>query len=241
MSSFRTIAWSSVGKKFITGITGLALFGFVIVHLLGNLTLFIGPAAFNGYAHFLEHLLHGWLIYAFEIGLLAVLVFHILAAVYVALFDKQQARPVKYALQRNAGGASRKTLSSRSMIITGLVLGAFIVIHVKMFKFGTTSSFTAPNGNELKDLYTLVATSFKNLLITLPYVAVMILLGFHLRHGVWSAFQSLGWNSTRYIGLLNGLALVFAFLLAIGFLILPLYLYFFVDPSAAQAALPGGH
>lgn len=241
MTSFSSIAWSSVGKKFITGITGLALIGFVIVHLLGNLTLLIGPAAFNGYAHFLEHLLHGWLIYAFEIGLLAILAFHLVAATFVALFDKGKARPIKYVMQRNAGGASKKTLSSRSMIITGLVMAVFIVIHVKMFKYGAHGTYTHPGGTEMKDLYLLVVESFKNIWITAPYVAVMILLGFHLRHGVWSALQSMGWNSDKYMSFLNGLGLAFAFLLAIGFLFLPLYIYFFVDPSAVQAALPGGH
>jgi succinate dehydrogenase / fumarate reductase cytochrome b subunit len=241
MSSFSSIAWSSVGKKLLSGFTGLALFGFVIVHLLGNLTLFMGPAPFNGYAHFLEHLLHGWLIYAFEVGLLAVLAFHILTGIYVAWIDKGSARPVKYALQRNAGGASKKTLSSRSMIVTGIVLGIFIIWHVNMFKFGSHGVYWHPNGTAMKDLYTLVVESFRNPLVMGLYLAVMALLGFHLRHGVWSAFQSLGWNSTRYMPLLNGAALVAAVVLGVGFFVLPLYIGIFVDPSAAQAVMPGGH
>jgi succinate dehydrogenase / fumarate reductase cytochrome b subunit len=228
--SLSAIAWSSVGKKIITGITGLALFGFVVVHLLGNLTLLIGQDAFNGYAHFLEHLLHGWLIIAFEIGLVVFFLFHIVAGVTVAWFDKGRARPVKYAKAGNAGGASRKTLSSRSMIITGIVLGVFVVWHVKMFKFGDHGAYLHPNGTAMKDLYSLVVTSFGSVWITAVYVAVMILLGFHLRHGIWSAFQSLGWNNTRYMPLLQGAGLVFAIALAVAFLVLPLYICLFVEP-----------
>jgi succinate dehydrogenase / fumarate reductase cytochrome b subunit len=241
MTTLRAIAWSSVGKKFLTGLTGLALFGFVIVHLLGNLTLLIGPDSFNGYAHFLEHLLHGWLIIAFEIGLVAFLLFHIVAGVTVALIDKSRARPVKYKVLRTAGGTSRKTLSSRSMIITGIVLGVFVVWHVNMFKFGDHAEYTNVSGTTLKDLYTLVVLSFKNIWILAGYLAVMILLGFHLRHGIWSAFQSLGWSSEKVLPFLEGVALVLAVLLAIGFLFLPLYIHVFVDPSAAQAAMVGGH
>lgn len=239
MTIVPAIAWSSIGKKIVTGITGLGLFGFVVVHLLGNLTLFIGQEAFNSYAYFLEHLLHGWLIIAFEIGLTAFFAFHIIAGVYVALIDKERARPVKYAKVRHARGTSKKTLSSRSMIITGIVLGAFVVWHVNMFKFGDHGVYVHPNGTEMKDLYTLVVASFSELWITAAYVAVMILLGFHLRHGVWSAFQSLGLNSTRSAPLVEGLGFAFALALAIGFVILPLYIYVFVEPEVG-AALAGG-
>ena len=125
MSTFRSHVWSSVGKKMITGLTGLMLVGFVAVHLLGNLTLFIPDRghAFNAYAYFLEHAVHGWLILAFEAGLLAVFGFHIVAAVTVAWTDKRRARPVGYALVRNAGGKSRKGLPSTSMIVTGSTRG----------------------------------------------------------------------------------------------------------------------
>ena len=104
MSSFQAAAWSSVGKKLITGITGLLLIGYVIVHLIGNLTLFIGPDAFNHYAHFLENLLHGWFVIAFEIALITVFLFHIISAATVALLDKFGARPVSYKKRADAGG-----------------------------------------------------------------------------------------------------------------------------------------
>lgn len=240
MTSFRTIAWSSVGKKVITGITGFMLIAFVCVHLLGNLTLLIPDdgEAFNHYGHFLENAVHGWLVYAFEAGLITLLAFHILAGVYVAWTDKRSARPVGYNLSRNAGGRSRKTISSRTMIYTGLIIIIFVIIHVKMFKF-TEHPRVTYDGEEIKDLYAVVVAAFNEAWIMAAYVAVMVLLGLHLRHGFWSAFQSLGLTSDKWLPLLTGLALLFSIVLAIGFLILPLYIFFFVDP-AAGAALSGG-
>ncbi len=237
MSTFRSHVWSSVGKKMITGSTGLLLVGFVSVHLLGNLTLFIPDQghAFNAYARFLEHAVHGWLIIAFEVGLLAVLGLHLVTAVTVAWSDKRRARPTGYALVRNAGGKSRKGLPSTSMIVTGLVLAVFIVLHVKMFKFADHPSVVY-DGVEMKDLYAVVVAAFKQPLIAGAYVVVMGMLGFHLRHGVWSAFQSLGWNNDRAMGLLQNVARAVSVLYAVGFLMLPLYILFFVDPSVS-----GGH
>ena len=158
MDSFGSIAWSSVGKKVIMGLTGLALFLFVCVHLIGNLTLFIGPDAFNNYAHFLEHLLHGWLIYAMEIGIVALFLFHVVSAISVAWNDKRAARQVGYRYSQNAGGKSRKTLSSRSMIYTGILLLIFVIAHIWLFKFGDHEIY----GEGKKNLYKTVVTAFKN-------------------------------------------------------------------------------
>lgn len=237
MTAFRSIVWSSVGKKFITGVTGLALIGFVTVHLIGNLTLFIpdGGHAFNAYAHFLEHAAHGWLIYAFEAGLILIFLAHMISAVTVAWTDKRSARPRGYAMQKNAGGKSRKTLSSTSMILTGLLLIVFVVLHVKMFKYADHPMVTY-DGTQMKDLFAVVVDAFKTPWITFGYVGVMILLGLHLRHGAWSAFQSLGWSSDRHMPLLQGVSVVLSVAMALGFLVLPLYIYFLVD-----APLPGGH
>lgn len=242
MSTAQPTVWSSVGKKYLNGLTGLLLVGFIMVHLLGNCTLFIGAHAFNGYAHFLETALHGWLIYAFEIAMLAIFAVHIVTAVTVAWIDKNRARPVKYAVQRNAGGASKKTLSSRSMIVTGIVLAIFVALHIKMFKFGGHELIPLADGHEMKDLYGVVLAAFKQPIWAFGFPAVMVLLGLHLRHGFWSMFQSLGWNNDRAIAVLNRVALVFALVMAAGYFVLPLYLYFFVDPAvAADAVQQGGH
>ena len=233
MDSFGSIAWSSVGKKVIMGLTGLALFLFVCVHLIGNLTLFIGPDAFNNYAHFLEHMLHGWLIYVMEIGIAALFLFHIISAITVAWNDKRAARQEGYRYSQNAGGKSRKTISSRSMIYTGILLLIFVIAHIWLFKFGDHEIY----GEGKKNLYKTVVTAFKNPGLVVFTVVAMILLGLHLRHGFWSAFQSLGWANDRYLPVLEKLAMVFAVLLAIGFILLPVLLFFIGDPNA----MPGGH
>ncbi len=238
MSSVATFARSSVGKKVLVALTGLMLFGFLIVHLVGNLTLFIPNAehpgeAFNHYAHFLEGLLHGWLIYIFEIGLIAFFGIHAVYAITVALLDKRKARPQKYAMVRDAGGKSRKTLASRSMILTGPIILVFVVLHVKMFKFAPELANT-PHG-EIKDLYAVVWNAFQNPAIVAAYMLVMILLGLHLRHGVWSAFQSMGWNSDRHIKTLTTVSWIAGVVLGLGFLVLPLYMMFLA------AAPMGGH
>lgn len=232
MTSVATFARSSVGKKVFVAITGLMLFSFVIVHLLGNLTLFIpdGGEAFNQYANFLETLLHGWLIIVFEVGLIAAFLVHAAYAITVALIDKNKARPQKYAMVRNAGGKSRKSLASRSMIITGPIILIFVVLHVRMFKFAPELADT-PHG-EVKNLYEVVDRAFSVPWIVIAYVAVMILLGMHLWHGVWSAFQSMGWNSDRHITVLTRLSWVAGVVLGLGFLVLPVYMFF---------TSPGGH
>jgi succinate dehydrogenase / fumarate reductase cytochrome b subunit len=236
MNSFGSAAWSSVGKKVITGLTGFFLIGFVVVHLIGNLTLFLGPHAFNEYAHFLENALHGWLIYAFEAGLIVIFVFHIVSAVTVAWTDKRAARKEGYKYSKNAGGKSRKTLASSTMIYSGAILLVFVIGHIMLFKYGNHDI----DAHGVKNLYKTVVLEFQKLEFTVFTVVAMILLGFHLRHGFWSAFQSLGWANDKYLPLLVRLALVFAVLLAIAFIVIPIYLYAFGDPNLAPAAT-GGH
>lgn len=240
MASFGSIAWSSVGKKVITGITGFLLIGFILVHLLGNLTLFLGPGPFNGYAHFLEGIFDGWFVILFELGLLAIFVFHMAAAVTVAWLDKRAARKQGYKYSRNAGGKSRKTLASRSMIYSGALIIVFVIGHVWMFKFGGHLS----GGHEIvdgtKNLYRTVVDAFKQPGLLIAYEVIMILIGVHLWHGFWSAFQSMGWANDRYLPLIVNVGRVVAVVLAIGFLILPLYCYFALDPGAV-AASSGGH
>jgi succinate dehydrogenase / fumarate reductase cytochrome b subunit len=240
MSNFRTVIWSSVGKKLITGVTGFGLIGFILVHLLGNLTLLIGPEAFNHYAHFLESLFHGWFVYAFEVGLLAFLVFHIWAGLEVSVLTKYQARPVRYAKSADAGGRSRKTFSSVTMIITGAILFAFLIWHVKMFKYGGEQVIREAGGREIDDLYSVVLAAFQKPWIVALYVIVMISLGFHLRHATWSAFQSLGWANDRTLPALERIALVFSIIIAAAFCLLPLYMHFADLPAAGHAALTGG-
>jgi succinate dehydrogenase / fumarate reductase cytochrome b subunit len=222
--------WSSVGKKLLNAVSGLALFAFIGVHLAGNLTLFAcdGGKLFNSYAHHLESL--GPLLWAAELGLVAIFVLHIVSAVSVRL-GGQSARPEGYAVNATKGDPSKKSWSSRSMLVTGILIGAFVVLHVKMFKFGAYYA-TELHGKEIRDLYRLVAEEFAKAPIAFGYAGIMLLLGLHLRHGFWSALQSLGAMKPTWSPCIYSAGLVFAILLAGGFLVLPLWFYF----SAACAA-----
>jgi succinate dehydrogenase / fumarate reductase cytochrome b subunit len=226
-----------VGKKILTGLTGLALIAFLLVHLLGNLTIYMGPDALNGYAAFLESIFDGWFVKLFEVSLILLFLVHIVPAVWVAWIDKLQARPVKrYEKNKNAGGKSRKTFSSTTMIFTGIAIVLFIIGHVWKFKF----SVPHPEHGGHADYYKVVFDAFKNPAIAGAYVLVMVIIGLHLRHGFWSAFQSLGWANDRWIGFLYAMGLIFAVLLAFAFIMLPIYIYFFADaPLAAHASLGG--
>ncbi len=220
-------SWSTVGKKFMMAVTGLALVLFITLHLLGNLTLYSGnPNTFNLYSHKLESF--GVILYVIEVLLAAAFLFHMLYAVAVTL-QKWAARPTKYYKSRTAGDPSHMTLSSKTMIWTGLIIIVFTVIHVITFKYGPgikQGMVTTINGVEMRDLRTLVINTFQNAWMVVWYVFVMILLFFHLRHGFWSAFQSLGWNNPRVSPALTTIGVVLAILLGAGFLSIPVYIYF---------------
>ena len=221
--------WSSVSKKLITGITGLGLVLFVIAHLTGNLTLLLGPEAFNAYAHFLHSLFHGWFVYIADLGLIVFFAAHAVAGLHV-WYKRRKARPQRYAVRGSAGGPSRRTLASSTMALSGLFLLVFLIFHVQHFKFGPQYT-TMLHGEEVRDLYRLVAEEFQKPVIVISYVGFMVLLGMHLRHGVWSMLQSLGALNRRYLPLAYSSAAVIAALLAIGFIVLPIALYFVGDPT----------
>ncbi|MGB5972457.1 MAG: succinate dehydrogenase cytochrome b subunit, partial [Nodosilinea sp.] len=179
---------SSMGKKLITGTTGLALVSFVLAHMAGNLLLFWGRDAYNAYALAIEHL--GIVFYVFELVLLTVVLLH--AAVGIEIFwRKRQARPQGYSTYQSAGSPSYQTLSSRTMIVTGLVLAVFLVAHLLTFKFGPYYA-TELAGEPARDLARLVVEKFQHLPYVAGYSAVLVLLASHLRHGLWSALQSIG-------------------------------------------------
>ena len=232
MVNVRTVAWSSVGKKYASGITGLALVLFLVGHLIGNLLIYVGPDAFNFYAYFLEHLGHGWLLYFVEAGLIAFFVLHIVTGISVYR-GKRAARIDPYYQVGDAGGSSHKSLASRTMILTGVVIFVFVVLHVKMFKYGRADLVVLPGGEEARDVYTLVVRAFKSPLIALGYTAVMVLIGFHLRHGIWSAFQSIGVSHPRITPALYLAGIVAGILLAFGFLLFPVIILLFYENPAA--------
>lgn len=208
---------SPIGKKILTGVTGIGLSTFLVAHLLGNLTLFVSSAAYNQLAHFIDSL--GPLLYLIEFGLFAVVIVHAAIGINIYL-GKRQARLVQYTEYESAGAPSRQTLASRTMIFSGLLLAAFLVWHLATFKFGPV--YRLPDSTD-RDLARLVSETFHQPAYTAGYVVILSLLGLHLRHGLWSALQSVG-VTTRPSVLVASSALGSA--IALGFIGLPLAIYF---------------
>lgn len=219
-----TAAQSSIGRKLINGFTGLLLLGFVIGHLIGNLLLLVGPAPFNEYAYFLTHVGHGFALPVVELGLFLVFAFHIWSG-YSVWANKAKARKHSYAVPADAGGKSQKSVSSTSMLYTGLLLVAFVVVHIMQFKLALFNGGRHPevtvNGVEMDNLYIFVVTAFGSVFWTGAYIVVMAALGTHLWHGAWSLFQSLGLANDKYLPTIRKIAHVAALVLAVGFLMLP--------------------
>lgn len=223
--------WSSVGKKILMSLSGFLMLGFLIGHMLGNLPLLQMEAsadAYNLYSHFLISL--GGVLILIELILMAGLLLHVWTAIDIVR-GKKRARPITYHKLRSAGGTSRQTLGSRTMIYTGIVLLVFVVVHVKTFKYGPGSQgekeyTTVVNGVEMRDLHKLVMMTFQDPVYAGFYAIAMVLLGLHLSHAVWSAFQSIGVYHPRYTPVLYAGGRVLAFLIAAGFFIIPVWIYF---------------
>lgn len=229
---------STIGRKVIAAVSGIALMLFIVVHLAGNLTLLVPDqgATFNAYAHKLHSL--GPLLWVARAGLLVFFLGHVVTAIGVRL-DEKRARPEGYAMTASKGGPSKQTWSSKSMLITGLVILVFVPLHIWMFTLnqGADHARIVHHGVEMKDVYLSVVRGFSDPVKAWAYVAVMALLGFHLRHGFWSSLQSLGALNTRCSPVVYAAGLAFALLMAVGFLILPLYmLYFGPDPETLRIA-----
>lgn len=221
-----TAAQSSIGRKLINGISGLLLVGFVIGHLTGNFLLLVGPEAFNDYAYFLEHMFHGAGLIVAEAGLIVLFLSHAYSG-YTVWANKWKARTSEYQSPADAGGRSKKSVASTSMLWTGILLLAFVIWHVAQFKFGvidTTNRDVVVDGVAMRDLYGLVIDTFANPLWTGIYLVIMVALGTHLWHGAWSAFQSLGLANDKYLPTINKGAHALAAVLAAGFLFLPSYI-----------------
>jgi succinate dehydrogenase / fumarate reductase cytochrome b subunit len=218
--------WSTVGRKLVIALTGLSLFFFIIAHLTGNFTLvFGGSKAFNAYAYRLTSL--GPLLYLVEFLLAATFIFHLTLAIITTL-QNRTARKDKYIMLKSAGRVSKKTVSSRSMIYSGIIIVTFTIIHLITFKYGPgiKEGYVTVLGDEnVRDLFRLVVEEFQKEWYVLWYVFAMIFLGFHLRHGFWSAFQSLGMNNPALSRVLYPLGLLIAIILGFGFILLPLYIY----------------
>ncbi len=210
---------SSIGMKLAIGLTGLAMTGFLVEHMVGNLLLLVGPATYNGYA---DLLISNPLVIPAELGLIAILLVHVYKTIRNWVSNRS-ARPTGYTRKRSAGHTSRKSTASTSMIVTGTVILAFLVLHLRTFKYGP---HYLVEGTQVRDLHRLVVEIFEQPLYTGFYVLCMGLVGMHLRHGISSAFQSLGIDGLRLTPRLLVLGKLVALVIGGGFALIPLWIYF---------------
>jgi succinate dehydrogenase / fumarate reductase cytochrome b subunit len=183
----------SIGAKAIMAVTGAGLTLFVIGHMVGNLQLFLGPEAINSYAAKLKGMPE--LLWIARIGLLVFFVTHIWLGIWLWQRNKV-ARPTPYVYQ-----ATREaSLASRTMLYSGIVLLAFVIFHIAHFTLGLVQPDYYDHKDSLgrADVYRMMVLGFRVWWVTLAYVVSMLLLGFHLSHGISSLFQSLGLNHPRY-------------------------------------------
>ncbi len=221
MPSFIKALNSQVGRKIITGITGIGLMLFLIGHLAGNLTIFAESDAFNIYTHTLESM--GPLLYLVEAGLAFFFLYHAILGISIWR-ERKKARPEGYAEYKTKGSPSHQTMASKSMIYTGIIILVFLVLHIWHFKFGPTNTVMV-DGQEMKDLRALVISEFTNPLVTFSYIAVLALAILHLAHGAWSAFTSLGMKHGETSKKVQIGAYIFAIVLMLGFIFIPLYIF----------------
>jgi len=212
---------SSIGKKALMGVTGLALLGFVIMHLTGNLLVFAGPDALNAYAKKLRDL--GPLLWVARGGLLLAVGLHFYLGIVLAR-ENRSARPIGYAVS----AAARTTAPARTMALSGLLLAAFIVYHLLHFTFRVThpaiSHLTDAAGRH--DVFSMVVRSFEDPRLVTAYVTAMGLLCLHLHHGAASWLQSLGLNNDRLLPVLERVGRLSAWVIFLGYSAIPLAIGF---------------
>ena len=216
MSWFLKFLNSSIGKKFMMAVTGSFLLIFLIIHLIGNITLFFGPGAFNGYVSALDVVKP--LIRVIEVVLLAAFVLHIFNGLRLWLENKR-ARGITYKVN---GSKENSTIFSRTMAVTGSIILIFLVSHLATFfwRFNVHD----PMGLATQHQYYDVVVYFFNIWwYAILYVIAMIFLGYHLNHGFQSAFQTFGWNHNRYFPVIKKLGTIYAIIMALGFASMPIY------------------
>jgi succinate dehydrogenase / fumarate reductase cytochrome b subunit len=207
---------STIGKKYVMAITGLIWFGYLIAHLWGNLKIYAGPQFLNDYGGFLRTVgepLFGFsqLLWLARLILIPAFVVHIWAAISLTGRDRAS-RPRPYTMRKNL----ESTIASRTMIYGGLFILLFVIYHVLDFTFGTVNP-SYEEGN----IYHNVVASFRLWPVALFYILAMLAVGLHLFHGIWSLFQTLGWNTARANRLLRNFATFCAVVLTVGNISIP--------------------
>ena len=200
---------SSIGKKLMMAVTGLGFCLFLIGHLAGNLTIYAGRDAFNSYAEHLHNL--QLLVTVAEWGLLFFAVIHVSTGL-ILFYQNFTARPERYAVSKSGGGRS---IGSRTMPYTGILLLVFVVFHLINFHFIDKTGTT---------IYDIVSGAFASAGYVIIYVIAMIIVAVHVSHGFWSAFQTLGANHPKYMPAIKAAGIMFSLIVGFGFGLLPIYL-----------------
>lgn len=210
MSSIVGLYASSLGKKILMAVTGIILFLYVVAHMLGNLQIFMGPKQINHYAELLHsNLAVLWgarLVLLFSVGV------HIVAAIQLWLRNRAS-RPVKYRVFRPPA----VDYAARTMVWSGPIIAAFVVYHLLHFTTGTLLE-----GYQHLKPYENVINGFSHPLVAIAYIVAIVLLCFHLYHGLWSLFQTFGWEHPRLDPWRRRFAVAFAVLIGVGFCSVPL-------------------
>jgi succinate dehydrogenase / fumarate reductase cytochrome b subunit len=204
--------WQSTnGKKAVMAVTGAILFLFVLGHMAGNLQIFDGPARLNAYGKFLKNT--GELLWIVRVVLIASVGLHIWAT--VELWQRnRKARPVDYKVRKSVASS----YADRTMYWSGPIILAFVILHILEF---TTGNLHPQSTFADADVYGNVVSGFKVWYISAWYIFSMLLLGLHLRHGLWSAFQSLGLNHPRHTPVLKQAALWITIVIIAGYISIP--------------------
>ncbi len=217
MGWFSAFYRSSIGKKIIVAVTGVIMVLFLIGHMMGNLLVFEGPghagepARLNQYAEILRF--EPILLWIIRLVLLGSVILHVITVLKLSA-ENSAARATKYAVKKNEAA----TFSSRTMLVGGIVVFAFIVFHILHFTTGTVF----PQYFQHLRVYTNVVESFQNPLIVGIYVVAMFFIFLHLNHGIKSGFETLGTTNPRYVEMVRRWGPVLAFVIAAGFVLVPL-------------------
>ncbi|MFJ7157059.1 succinate dehydrogenase [Streptomyces sp. NPDC101118] len=211
----RTLWNSTLGKKTVMAVSGLVMLAYLVVHMLGNLKIFFGAEDFNAYADWLRHMgepfLHShWGLWAARVVLLAAVVAHAVSAYQLSRRDIK-ARPVKYAHTRR-----RASYATRTMRWGGIILGLFIVWHLLDLTTLTVNE-RAWAGHPYENVLATFSTWYGNVI----YITAMLALGLHVRHGFWSAAQTLGAGNATRDRSLKATANLLALVLTAGFISVP--------------------
>lgn len=209
---------SAVGKKWVMAVTGLALMGFVLFHLIGNVKLYLSREELNLYGEALReipsHILpRTWLLWVFRIGLIAAFVFHIHSAWGLTRINRR-ARPEAYKSKRDYVAAN---FASRTMRWTGIIVLLYLIFHLMDLTWGNANPEFVRG-----DPYNNLVYSLQRPAVALVYALANIALAIHLSHGAWSLFQSLGINNPKYNDALHKFAYGFAGIILIGNLSFPI-------------------